>query len=1060
MSFSGHEQDGKNLLVYNASAGSGKTYTLVKAYLKLALGSSNAYYFKRILAITFTKKAAAEMKERILLHLRQLSAPNNDPSYSPALMKDYCTMLQMPEDRVRARAEKLFRAILHNYADLSVSTIDSFVHLIIRHFARDLRLPVDFEVVLEKDRVVSEAIDGLINDAGRDKAVTEMLNAFLDFHTDEGKKWEIATVLKEFSKKALFSEDSQEAVNAVAALDDEALVNVRTRIAEQHKSMRAKIVAACERAVSVAEGFGLKMEDFAYANVSAFATFGKLIANEGRTYRLNSFKRFDDTGREKAWVKKTDLKKWGRGIEGVLDELSHCQSLVEEVREDDFFKKSSVLLDHIHQITLIRSIDQRIRQIKNERDLLFIDDFNKMISALVMQDPAPFIYERIGEHYAHIMIDEFQDTSVMQWHNFVPLVENALARGLSCLLVGDGKQSIYRFRNGEVEQFVELPRIYAHKNNPLLLEKEPLFAYNYHREHLDTNYRSGKNVVAFNNAFFSQLVKGCSELAQRIYENHAQQVPEGKDYGYVEVQVTSAELRKREMMQVHLGILLQNMLQSRSQGYTWRDMAVLTRTNRDGDLVAQYLTEQGIPVVSSDSLLISSSLSVQLVVALLRWLVRPDDEPNNGKILESYLQLHHPEKEVLQEINAVTFAKRGGLRHIDVALFFRNQGVAMDMRHELRFSLFQLCEDLFRRLKLHREDAYNNAFLEQVFRFAKYENDVFAFLDWWEMRQEKLSVQTSEATDAIRILTIHKSKGLQYPVVFLPFLQLSTSKLGKSNAWLPLGEAFEPLEFGYIPITEKNMQSMDAMDVLMEEKARTELDTLNLLYVACTRAEERLYMMLSGSGTANDFGQKVIDALPQAHTGTDEIFKYGSETPPVRVPKSASDEQVLHRFSGAQNWEDKLLLTYEHERNSSAGEASKRFGKLIHGVLSSLKNPQDLEKELEDWIAKPEFAGEEKAKALSELQRISEHPFFLSMFEGSEIRTESEIIDAQGISHRPDRIVFSDGVVRVIDFKTGSPSEKHEEQIQRYGELLQQMYPGVIELFLFYTSDSQVKRVS
>jgi ATP-dependent exoDNAse (exonuclease V) beta subunit len=371
-----------------------------------------------------------------------------------------------------------------------------------------------------------------------------------------------------------------------------------------------------------------------------------------------------------------------------------------------------------------------------------------------------------------------------------------------------------------------------------------------------------------------------------------------------------------------------------------------------------------------------------------------------------------------------------------------------------------LCEDLFRRLKLHREDAYNNAFLEQVFRFSKYENDVFAFLDWWEMRQDKLSVQTSEATDAVRILTIHKSKGLQYPIVFLPFVQWSTSKLGKSNAWLALGEAFEPLEFGYIPVNEKNMEAMDALDVLSEEKARTELDALNLLYVACTRAEERLYIMLGGGGSTNDFGAKVIEALPKPDQLTEEIYKYGSETAPVRKSLVVGDELVLHQFSGAENWEDKLLLTYEHERNSLSGEASKRFGKLIHGVLSSLTHPNELEKALEIWLNKPEFAGEDKSKATAELQRISEHPFFLSMFDGDEIRTESEIIDAQGVSHRPDRIVFSDGVIRVIDFKTGIPSEKHEKQIQRYGDLLQQMYPGVIELFLFYTSDNQVKKVS
>ncbi|HRE95735.1 MAG TPA: UvrD-helicase domain-containing protein, partial [Flavobacteriales bacterium] len=595
---------GKNFLVYNASAGSGKTFTLVREYLRLALSGDNPNYFRKILAITFTRKAAAEMKERVLHHLRVLSADPLSPLYDPLLLDEYRKVLSLPNEMIRMRSERTLKAILHNYSELSVSTIDSFVHLIIRTFSRDLQLPMDFDVVMEKETIVDEAVDRLIDDAGKDERITAMLNSWLQQNTSEGDRWDVANLMKEFANKVLFREDSVEPLAKLSEIPAEELNTLILKLKDQVNTFRAAQVKVAEEIIDRITKMGLSVDDFSYKQTSAFAAFLKVKAIGGRLEELKFGTRFTEVVEKDNWFSTDFKKKNGALVDEVRPFLNDAQKKICAALKDATYFAAMHLYREIHQVLLLHEIRSRIETIKEERDLLFIDDFNRLVSALVKYDPAPFIYERVGERYDHIMIDEFQDTSVMQWHNFIPLVENTLAMGKTSLIVGDGKQSIYRFRNGEVEQFACLPHLYGSENESLMRQKQWLFNDQFEFHTLDTNYRSGKVIVDFNNSFFSAFRQQFPHALASVYDHLEQKVPNNRDYGFVSIRFSSKEMKRKQLIEEHAAWLLQSIETMRVQGYAYSDICVLVRSNAEGDHMAAALARAGVPVVSPDSLLI------------------------------------------------------------------------------------------------------------------------------------------------------------------------------------------------------------------------------------------------------------------------------------------------------------------------------------------------------------------------------------------------------------------------------------------------------------------------
>lgn len=1054
-------ETGKKFLVYNASAGSGKTYTLVKEYLRLALTNDNPWYFKRILAITFTKKAAAEMKERVLHHLQQLGQDRESPLFNLALCEDYSAVTGLDFATLKHRAQKVHRAVLHNYSDLSISTIDSFVHLIIRNFSRDLRLPMDFDVVMEKETLVDEAVDRLVDEAGRNKVITEMLTEYLRFNTDEGDKWQLGVLLKKFANEILFREDSLPHLEELRQLEEGQLSELRKQILARLDVKRKKLVEPVLKAIQAIEQAGIAPEDFYYGSGnSAFKQFSSIVEENGRieNVKLNSY--LLQAVEKYAWFSKANLKKLGDKPAMVEAELNAALEAVLHSVNDKSYFTDALVLKQLFQLDLIRFITLHIESIKEEKDVLFIDDFTRMISDLVAKDPAPFIYERIGEYFNHIMIDEFQDTSVLQWHNFIPLIENSLSRGLTCLLVGDGKQSIYRFRNGEVEQFAVLPKLFGSEHNELLRQRELLFQTNYNHKNLDYNYRSGKEIVEFNNRFFSHFRDSFQHPLQKVYLENEQLVPEGKEFGYVEIQFSDPEAKAQETKQDHVKRTIAIINDCMAHGFHFSDIAVLVRSNRDGDIIASELSKNNWPVISPDSLLLKSSSQVQLLASLMQWLFDPSNEEIKTRIIELYLSLRDPLADIITELNRCSSNHPLQRKKIiQLEKFLSAKAIQLDRNRLLQFSLYQLAENLIYLLQIERNDAFVNAFLDVVFRFAQRDNDLGAFSEWWIEAGEKQSVQMPETADAIKVMTIHKSKGLQFPIVIMPFLNWTSSKNGKDKLWIDLDDRFEPLKSALISGGEEVFKNIGQAAVLAEEKNRTLLDTMNLLYVGFTRPEERLYLLTAT--TRNSFIGKLISDYMQLEISGSGNVSYGTKTSPVRKSKKHGEEWPL-QSKPWQRWQDKLRISYESQKQwgESEGLISARFGNLVHEVLSQLTSVRELEQVLQkvsiDFQCNPETA----LRLKQEVERVLSHEFMQRMFdEQVQSKTEAEIVDASGISHRPDRLVFFPDETIVIDFKTGTERDSHQHQIRLYGELLTQMNCPSVKKYLFYTKDSKLQEV-
>ncbi|MFN3342524.1 MAG: UvrD-helicase domain-containing protein [Flavobacteriales bacterium] len=1051
---------GKNFLVFNASAGSGKTFTLVREYLRLALSGDNPNYFRKILAITFTRKAAAEMKERVLHHLRVLSADPLSPLYDPILLEEYRKVLSLPNEMIRMRSERALKAILHNYSELSVSTIDSFVHLIIRTFSRDLQLPMDFDVVMEKETIVDEAVDRLVDDAGKDERITVMLNSWLQQNTSEGDRWDVANLMKEFANKVLFREDSVEPLVKLSDIPVEELNALILKLKDQVNTFRAAQVKIAEEIIDRITQKGLSVDDFSYKQTSAFAAFFKVKAIGGRLEELKFGTRFTEVVEKDNWFSADFKKKNGALVDEVRPFLNDAQEKICAALQDATYFAAMHLYREIHQVLLLHEIRSRIETIKEERDLLFIDDFNRLVSALVKYDPAPFIYERVGERYDHIMIDEFQDTSVMQWHNFIPLVENTLAMGKTSLIVGDGKQSIYRFRNGEVEQFACLPHLYGSENEPLMQQKQWLFSDQFEFHTLDTNYRSGKVIVDFNNSFFSAFRRQFPHALASVYDHLEQKVPNNKEYGFVSIRFSSKELKRKQLIEEHAAWLLQSIETMHGQGYAYSDICVLVRSNAEGDHMAAALARAGVPVVSPDSLLIRTSQKVQMIASVIRWMTRPEDEENNGKLAE--LLIHHclPGSNFYPLLDKASTEYKGR-RTIDIAKLFEVLQLKLNTDEMLRFSLYQLAEYLISSFSLERDEAFMNAFLDQVFSFSQRENDLHAFEEWWKEKSEKLSVQLPDSSDAVKVMTIHKSKGLQFPVVIMPLLTWwDDNKKGKQRLWVELDPVFDPLQNALFKTSQETFSQIGKKEIYEEEVARTELDRINSLYVAFTRAEEQLLVFSQhlSRGWASSLLKNLIPEI------SDETSEYTLGTSKkVKNSKRSDASMVVLKPSKSINWQERLRISYESQRawGESAGMVSIRLGNLVHLVLSKLKNTAEIDTVLRSLEMEIAAAGTTYDGVKAEMNKIFSHPFLKESFaEGNNAVSELELIDASGTMWRPDRVVFFKDRTIVLDFKTGKQREEHKQQVAHYGKLLSEMgYPSV-ENYLFYTFDSILEKVA
>ncbi|MEW6467350.1 MAG: UvrD-helicase domain-containing protein [Bacteroidota bacterium] len=1041
----------KNFTVYRSSAGSGKTFTLVKEYLKLALSdeADPPRRFRHILAITFTNKAAAEMKERIIRMLKDISdADRSVQGSARTMLEQIAAETGRPRHEITAKAEKVLQAILHNYSDFAIGTIDSFIHSIIRTFAHDLHIPLNFEIEMDEQKLLSQVIDVLVSRIGSDDKLTRMLVAFAEDRADDEMNWHIESSLNDFALN-LLKEDGIAHLERIKTLTLDDFAQIRETLVKERRLFETRIQQQAQKAHELIRSSGLRHEAFYQAGKGISAWFEKLANGNMLDPGPNSY--VHKTVAEDKWHGGKSSAEEKQLVERIKPALAEAYQAICSMTEREYprYVLFGLIYRNIYPLAVLNEIEKLLLEYKKENNILHISEFNRIISGIVLSQPVPFIYERIGEKYNHYLLDEFQDTSVMQWHNLLPLIENSLAGNHFNMIVGDGKQAIYRWRGGEVEQFARLPELIAKDGNPILLEREQALRNHFIGRTLSGNFRSKAEIVDFNNRFFRFVASTFREETGHVYGSPEQEFDPKNTGGLVTLEFLEKEEEKALSRTLSL---IHELLED---GFEPGDIALLVRSNKEGALLAGFLSANHVPVVSSESLLLKYSPEINFVLAFLQFVNDPADSIAKASLL-NYLAACGKVKEPGRN----TLLQLAGKDTAAFREYLVREGYRVNTYYLAKMPLYELCEEAIRLFGL-KNGVYLRFFLEEVLAYTtRFSNNLGEFLDWWSERQEQASVIVSESMNAVNILTIHKSKGLEFPAVIMPFANWKMSK-GKRDIWIhPADEKIQNLGTALVPLSPQ-LERTAFGQAYREEKSKAFLDNINVLYVAMTRAAERLYMLTSPPQPLKDLSRLFISYLE--HEGSWDsartVYNFGEKSPRVKKPRAGTRHFAQAELVAA-GWREKLKIrTSSADVWESEGEEKKTRGLLLHYALSKIKTREDIPQAVHAMLAEGMIGREEAGALIQRITSLLDHEEIGLFFDGeSDMRSESDIILPGGEVLRPDRVIIRSDKVIVLDYKTGKADEKYKTQLGRYVALLGQMGFGKVEGYLVYTAEGRLER--
>ena len=1030
--------------VYNASAGSGKTFTLVKQYLKVLLTSSDLFMFQKVLAITFTNKAAGEMKARVLFYLEEFAEGSESD-----LFKNILSETNLDATIIQERSKKILDAILKNYAAFSITTIDSFTHKIIKSFAFDLGLSLNFEVEMDAISLLNEAVDVLISKIGTDQKLTNLLIDYSLDKIDDDKSWDISKDLNDFAK-VLLNEDDVKHFRRLAdkKLDD--FFELKNKIQKSNKGIEKEYKVFGNEVLSFIETSGVQLSDFAYT--------GEYPKHFQKLTKLR-FLKFDDLkfdARLNTVIedgKNLFAGKASAASKDTIQEISEQLRLYYYQSKDLYNRTYSsyllnkITLKSIIPLAVLNNVNSELNNIKEDNNIRLNAEFNQLISDNIKNEPAPFIYERIGQRFQHYFIDEMQDTSVLQWQNLIPLIENALAQENSnLLLVGDGKQAIYRWRGGKAEQFIDLG---SNEVNPFNIQKEI--------KNLETNYRSYSEIINFNNTFFSHTANFLNnESYKNLFLQGNVQLENAKKGGFVSLSFLEKEEEKEDEKVKYPKKVLEKINQLKEDFYL-NEICVLTRTKKDGIAVADYLSENGISIISSETLLLKNNSKINFIIDFLYSIQNTNDEEKRFEVLyflHEHLQLKVPKNEF--------FKKHIKLTNASIFENLKSYGISFNFSVFQQVPFYEKIEEIIRGFKLvNSSNAYVQFFLDVVLEQQRKATDIGDFLEFWELKKDKLSIVASENTNAVQVMTIHKSKGLEFPVVIFP-CDVNIYKQINPKIWfddLPKEYDFKELLIDY----KKDLSLINArgLEIYNQQREELELDNFNLLYVSLTRAVEQLHVItekkISANGVENmnHYSGVFINYLKEQNLWQEDRLEYNfgniERTKNKEVTESLAE---IHQKFISTPWQEHnivLLASASKLWDTAQGKAID-FGNLFHEMLSKIITKNDVNSVIIQYHQKG-FINEIQLKLIKEMMYlVVDHPKLAVYFSDKvTVFNEREIVDFDNQVVIPDRLVFNHlNEVTVIDYKTGSASSEHHQQLLKYERVLKSMDFKVGKKLLVY----------
>ncbi|WP_281238545.1 UvrD-helicase domain-containing protein [Flavobacterium praedii] len=1060
--------------IYDASAGSGKTYALVKEYLKIILTANKNDAYRNILAITFTNKAVHEMKSRIVGSLSEF-AKDEPNAKALELMQDLAIDTALSILQIKTKSQQIIKHIIHNYAAFDISTIDKFTHKVIRAFAHDLGLPMTFEVTLDTENLLIEAVDAIIAQAGEDETLTKLLIDFTMEKTDDDKSWDISREILETGKLVL-NENSR---NEIVHFHDKSIsdfIAVKEKLVKVCATLEKENATLAVTSLSLIDKNGIDLKSFSRGT---FPNHLQSIADEKFNPKNKMFREFEDIAINKT-AKDRAL------IENIIPEL--LQTLAEIYKNFEKRNFYKAFLKNITPLSLLNTVSNELAKIQNEQNVLSITEFNAIIHREIQNQPAPFIYERLGERYRHFFIDEFQDTSEMQWQNLIPLIDNALSgqddsgqKG-TLMIVGDPKQSIYRWRGGKAEQFIELSKDQNPFNNP---DKK--------LEHLDKNYRSFSQVIEFNNDFFQLLSNEFNNADYKdLYENHSHQKINNKVGGYVnisflpEIETSDEDEESLDKADLYVLATLETIKKVTNEGFEYKDIVILTRKRSQGIAVANYLTEQSIPLLSSETLMIQNATEVRLIIHILKYLKNSSDLESKANFLQ-YLAQHKQ-----KELPIHDFIAKGMELKEELAFeqWLENCNIELSFQNIRKKSLYEAVEIIVSKFlaspapeggatKIEEMltsslsappsgaggacgGAYVQYFLDIVLeRDVRNQAGISDFLNYWDKNSEKFSIPSPEGTNAVRIMTIHKSKGLEFPVVIMPFAEEDYNRKPKDKLWLNSEEQ----DFDMPKVLVDNSSAIEefgseASAVYNLKKQEELLDNINVLYVALTRAEEQLYIISQNlkprkdgeypSNMASFFIKYLIQQGPYDENQLEYPFgnpaKLSAKEKHIDTTKNIPVVLEVLNPKNIKIAQKEALMWGTHQQEAI------EFGNVIHEILSFVATKKDVEQAINRALESGLISALQKEIVYNAIIEIVNHQDLGMHFaEGNEVLNEKTIIQKEGGTIKPDRIVFNKAKeVFLLDYKTGLSSPKYKFQLDNYQMAIEKMGYKVVKKALVY----------
>lgn len=1146
--------------IVSSSAGSGKTYTLTKEYLKLVLQNDNAYYFKHILAITFTKAATREMKERIMGRLQVFADGGNDPMLADILRELYPEALKDPqgayllrEKELRQRADRVFKQILHDYSDFAVMTIDSFVQRVVSAFTDELGMPFSFEVEMEAGELLLMAVERLLERTGDDAYgdLTDILESFYLEAGQEGRNYHsLPEALAGFAND-LLNEQRYAAIMQNAHLSAKDFKKIRRQLVSAVKKWEALIVKWAEAGQQLILESGLDEKDFAYGTV--FKYFKKRTDTVETMIEPGSREK-EAFENDKGWLTKTARAFVIDTVAGIKSQLVVYYEHIEKIRQQNsgLYHLYQQLIPHLYHLSLLNEIKEEFDRQLRENNRVHISEFNQKILKIVTEDPVPFIYERLGEKFNHILIDEFQDTSKLQFANLLPLIDNSLGYEHFNLAVGDSKQAIYRFRGGDMDQIIalhskNLDRLYQSLgDSELTVERLENIRWHLQDDVLRTNRRSAKEIIEFNNAFFQtveELYRDEFPLSHEVFAQVAQELPpNAKTGGEVQIEFIAAdsgEVGEDEndtpaMIERTLSLIKQATEQD---GFLIGDVSVLCRFKRDAKKIANHLKENGYNIISDDSLSLRFSGAVNLVTAFMRVLVKPDSRLDKYEALYLYFRMilqripdakdnQHIKAAVESQdvrafygyVNSLQFtvyssqsavgSQQSTVGSPELAVSGQQLAVSLDTLHStldtqlnpyklLQISAYELAEKLiqtFGLFELVAERDYLFRFLDVVLEFSTQRGSHLAdFLDYWETQKDKISISAPSDPSAVTVQTIHRSKGLEYPVVIIPYADWEFVPSAKRDSmWVNLdptedlsiaaydaesvqnGELIEHIEAKFLKTgsvqvkSELERTTEGVASQYRDERERVFVENLNLLYVAFTRPTRKLYVLAK---------EENFEKIKNPRRVSYWLYQYQQSAAnnfamPMEVVTKANNQTrhselaprnvfyVPQVISTDRSRELRLRRLANRVFDVETFERKKDHGNKVHYALSMVRTPEDVPTALLKMQTEGIIEKIESAEIQKSLERILKHPDLEGLFDlESNVLNEREILTPDGNLHRPDRVVHLPDRVVVLDYKTGNPLDAHLRQIKRYANLYKEMGYEKVETLLVYIERNEVMKV-